>query len=318
MMDWNDGLNLPEGSVSVWTGMLFIWAARELAELLPRPEVAQDPTLVTSRADEMAGIINRAAWDGRWYARAFFADGEPVGAASCQENQIDHMPQSWSVMSGLAPEDRAISAMESVRERLATPYGIALCHPPYTRYQPRFGANSVVPAGLKENGGIFNHPVNWAIIAECLLGRGDQAWEYYRAILPSTKNEIADVHQMEPYIFSQFVAGPTHPLHGRAGRSWMTGTAAWALVAASQYILGIRPDYDGLRIDPCLPSAWTGFRATRIFRGARYEITVEKPKGICRGVREILIDAESLPAGVVPPADPGATVNVLVKMAPQT
>jgi len=314
MMDWNDSLNLPPGSVSVWDGMLLVWAARELAELLRRPEVGGDASVITARADEMSDIINHVAWDGRWYIRAFFADGEPIGASACTENQVDHMPQSWAVMTGIAPRERAIMAMDAVKEHLATPYGIALLHPPYQTYQPRYGAISVIPAGLKENGGIFNHPVNWAIIAECLLGRGDQAWEYYQAMLPSTKNEIADLHQMEPYIFSQFVAGPAHPLHGRAGRAWMTGTAAWALVAASQYILGIRPDYDGLRIDPCLPSNWTGFKATRIFGGTTYQIEVEKPTGISRGVREITVDSRQIAGNVVPQVPAGSTASVRVKM----
>jgi cellobiose phosphorylase len=313
-MDWNDSLNMPEGSVSVWTGMQFVWAARELARLLRRPEVGGDPSSLEERAEEMAEAINRHAWDGRWYARAFFADGAPVGASSCEENQIDHMPQSWSIMTGMAPPERALSAMDAVRERCFTPYGLALLDPPYTRYDPRYGAISVVPASLKENGGIFNHPVNWAIIAECLLGRGERAWEYYHTMLPSTKNEIADTHQMEPYIFSQFVAGPYHPLHGRAGRAWMTGTATWALVAASQHILGMRPDYDGLRIDPCIPADWPGFSATRVFRGATYHIAVENPDRVSKGVRELLADGEPIDGNLIPAGPPGETRSVRVTM----
>jgi len=316
MMDWNDSLNLPAGSVSVWNGMLFVWAARELAELLRRPEVGGYASSVEARADEMAEAINRHAWDGRWYVRAFFPDGEPIGASACEENQIDHMPQSWSVMTGIAPHDRALQAMDAVYERLSTPYGLALLDPPYTRYQPRYGAISVVPPSLKENGGIFNHPINWAIIAECLLGRGKRAWEYYHAILPSTKNEIADIHQMEPYIFSQFVAGPCHPLHGRAGRAWMTGTAAWALVAASQYILGIRPDYDGLNIDPCIPPGWPGFKVKRMFRGATYNIEVDNAAGVSRGVREVLLGGRPTGSGRIPAAAPGTSHEVHVIMGP--
>ena len=313
-MDWNDSLNLPAGSVSVWLGMLFVWAARELAGLLARPEVGGDPAPVLARAEEMAAIINRQAWDGRWYARAFLGDGEPVGAASCESYQIDFMPQAWAVMTGLAPEDRARSAMDAVRERLFTPYGLALLDPPYTRYQPRYGAISVIPASMKENGGIFNHPINWAILAECLLGRGDRAWEYYHSFLPSTKNEIAEIHQMEPYIFSQFVCGPYHPLHGRAGRAWMTGTAAWAMVVASQYLLGLQPTYDGLRVSPCLPSDWTGYRARRTFRGATYEIKVEKPVGVCTGPVEITVNGKRIEGDLVPVADAGERVAIRVRV----
>ena len=313
-MDWNDCLNFPEGSVSVWVGMEFVWASRELAALLRRPEVGGDPSQVEARAEEMARNLNEHAWDGGWYARAFFADGEPIGASSCEKNQIDHMPQSWSVMTGVAPRERALSAMEAVRERLFTPYGIALIDPPHDRYIPRYGSLSVFPASLKENGGIFNHPNNWAIIAECLLGRGDRAWEYYHAFLPSTKNEIADTHQMEPYIFSQFVAGPYHPLHGRAGRAWMTGTATWALVAASQYILGLRPDYDGLRIDPCLPSDWDGYKATRIYRGATYEVQVVNPDHVSKGVKEVRVNGKPIESNLLPLAAPGETVEVHVTM----
>lgn len=313
-MDWNDSLNLPAGSVSVWLGMLFIWAARELAELLARPEVGGDPAPVVAMAEEMAERINRHAWDGGWYARAFLEDGEPVGAASCESYQIDYMPQAWAVITGVADQERALSAMEAVRERCFTPYGLALMDPPYTRYQPRYGAISVFPASIKENGGIFNHPINWAIMAECLLGRGDRAWEYYHSFLPSTKNEIAEIHQMEPYIFSQFVCGPYHPRHGLAGRAWMTGTAAWAMVVASQYLLGIRPDYDGLRLRPCLPSGWTGYRARRKFRGATYEIAVEKPAGICTGPVELVVNGQPVAGDLLPLAGEGEVVRVRARV----
>ena len=311
-MDWNDSLNMSEGSVTVWGGMLFIWAARELAQLLRRPEVGRDPSSLDARADEMAENINHNAWDGAWYARAFFPDGEPIGSASCEENQIDHMPQSWAIITGVASQARARAAMDAVRQRLLTPYGLALLDPPYTRYEPRYGAISAIPPSMKENGGIFNHPINWAIIAECMLGRGERAWEYYHAILPSTKNEIADIHQMEPYIFSQFVAGPHHPLHGLAGRAWMTGTAAWAFVAASQYILGVRADYDGLHVDPCLPPDWSGFEAVRVFRGATYRITVENPDRVSKGVRTVAVDGKPIAGNVIPLAPVGEMTSVHV------
>ncbi len=268
-----------------------------------------------ARAQEMADLINQHAWDGRWYTRAYAADGEVVGSSQCEFIQIDYMPQAWAIMTGVAPRDRALTSMDAVRERLFTPYGLALLDPPHDRYQARYSPMSVVPASIKENGGIFNHPINWAIIAECLLGRGDRAWEYYHSFLPSTKNEIPDIHQMEPYIFSQFVIGPKHPLHGRAGRAWMTGTAAWAMVTASQYILGIKPDFDGLRIEPCLPSAWEGYRATRDLPRARhYEIEVTKPQGICTGVNEVRVNGVKIEGISVPAAKAGETVKVEVRM----
>ncbi len=203
-----------------------------------------------------------------------------------------------------------------MRERLATPHGIVLLQPAYTRYRLELGEITSYPPGYKENAAIFCHTNPWVMIAEALTGDGDAALDYYLRINPSAREELAELHRCEPYVYAQMIAGPDSPVHGEAKNSWLTGTAAWNLVAITQWILGIRPEHDGLRVDPCLPAGWEGFTAERRFRGATYRIEVRKPAGVRGRVSSLVVDGEAVDGNVVPLAPIGATVEVVATIEP--
>ena len=210
----------------------------------------------------MTATVDAHGWDGAWFRRAYDAFGEPVGSATCEEGQIFIEPQGMCIMAGIGLEDgRADQALASVAERLATPHGIVLQQPAYSRYYLNLGEISTYPPGYKENAGIFCHTNPWIMIAEAMAGHGDRAHDYYLRINPSAREAISDVHRCEPYVYAQMIAGRDAPTHGEAKNSWLSGTAAWNYVAISQWILGIRPDYDGLRIAPAVPESWPGFTA---------------------------------------------------------
>ena len=304
--DWNDCLNLncfsdspgqsfqtttiKEGKVaeSVFIAGLFVLAAREMAKLVESYKLQgnsprfsnfnlQSSTFYSNAADEMEKAVWSAGWDGEWFRRAYDNFGAPLGSKECEEGQIFIEPQGMCVMAGLGVKDgRATQALDSVAEHLATLHGIVLQQPAYTRYYLNLGEISSYPPGYKENAGIFCHTNPWIMIAETLVGRGDKAHDYYLRINPSAREEISDVHKCEPYVYAQMIAGKDATTHGEAKNSWLTGTAAWNYVAITQWILGIRPTYDGLQVAPVIPSAWSGFEAVRIYRGVRYEIKVER------------------------------------------
>jgi cellobiose phosphorylase len=221
-------------------------------------------------------------------------------------------------MAGIGLDDgTAATALASVAEQLATPHGIVLLQPAFTRYHIELGEISTYPPGYKENAGVFCHTNPWVMIAETLVGDGDRAFDYYLRINPSARESISDIHRCEPYAYAQMIAGKDAPTHGEAKNSWLTGTAAWNFVAVTQWILGIRPTHDGLRVDPCLPTAWDGFTAERRFRGARYDITVSKAPGVRGRVRRLIVDGSPIDGTVVPLAPPGATVVVEAKVEPE-
>ena len=311
--DWNDCMNLDMGKVaagrqgecqseSVMVAQMFVLACKEMAAMARR---SGKPVLADSHLEQagaMAKAIEQAAWDGSWYVRAFCEDGSPIGSSSAAKGEsIIHLnSQSWSVLSGAAEGDHGRQAMDAVRRLLFTRYGIMLNAPGYERYDERYGAISLFPPGMNENGAIFCHPNPLAMIAETELGRGDQAMEYYKAILPATKNRIADTHRMEPYIYCQMIAGKGSPKFGQAKNGWLTGTAAWNWVAISQHILGVRPELEGLKIDPCIPKRWKGFSVTRQFRGAEYRIQVRNPRKASKGVASITVDGAPIKGQVLP------------------
>jgi cellobiose phosphorylase len=219
------------------------------------------------------------------------------------------------VLAGVGLDDGlAAQALSSVAERLATPHGIILQQPAYSGYRIELGEISSYPPGYKENAGIFCHTNPWIMIAEAIVGNGDRAFDYYRRIMPAAREEISELHRCEPYVYAQMIAGPDAPTHGEAKNSWLTGTAAWNFVAITQWILGIRPELDGLRIDPVLPADWTGFAVTRRFRGATYRISVTKPAGGTGRVRSLTVDGARVAGNVVPPASPGAVVEVVAEV----
>jgi cellobiose phosphorylase len=325
--DWNDCLNLncfsdtpgepfqttenATGGVaeSVFIAGQFVLAARELAGLaLQRGD---DPTAYQNAAEKMAGTVAEHGWDGAWFRRAYDFHGNVIGSASNDEGQIFIEPQGMCIMGGVGLEDgTAVRALASVRERLATPHGIVLQQPAFTSYRIELGEISSYPPGYKENAGIFCHTNPWLMIAEAMVGNGDGAFDYYKRINPSAREELGDLHRCEPYVYAQMIAGRDAPTHGEAKNSWLTGTAAWNYAAVTQWILGIRPELSGLRIAPVLPAAWPGFSAVRRFRGATYRITVRKEPGAAATTCRLVADGVPVEGAVLPVAPPGTTVLV--------
>jgi cellobiose phosphorylase len=285
---------------------LFLYAARDLAALydwLGRPA---DAARLRAAWEEMRRTVETQAWDGEWYLRAFDAAGKPIGSKTCDEGRIFIESQGWCVLGGAGVDNgRARQALESVHRHLYTPDGIVLQQPAYSAYRLELGEVTSYPPGYKENAGIFSHNNTWIHLGWCLLGEGERALEYYRTICPSTKLDRLDVYRCEPYVYAQMTAGRDAATPGEARNSWLTGTAAWSFVVASQGILGIRPDFDGLRVDPCIPRAWKGFAVTRRFRGVEYRIRVRNPRGVCRGVASLTVNGRRVPGNLVPLCDSG-------------
>ncbi|NQT00368.1 MAG: glycosyl transferase, partial [Candidatus Omnitrophica bacterium] len=254
------------------------------------------------------------AWDGNWYIRAFDTNGKPVGSSRCKEGKIYLNTQSWAVLADIAPRSRLIKCMNMVKKHLDTKYGIILLNPPYTSFDPKVGAIGTFAPGLKENAGIFCHANPWAIIAEVMLGRGARAFDYYKKIAPTTYNKMPDIHKTEPYIYSQFIAGKDSQEFGRAKNSWLTGAAAWNFVAASWYITGIRPDYAGLLVDPCIPRNWPAFKVERIYRNTHYRIEVKNPSHVSKGVKAVYVDSKLIKGQILPVFDDKKVHQVRVIM----
>jgi cellobiose phosphorylase len=326
--DWNDCLNLNAHSVtpgqsfqtlanqpgevaeSVFIAGLFLLAVDELIAIARRSSREDDAAAWEQAADRMRDAIDESGWDGEWFLRAYDSAGEPIGTHASAQGQIFIEPQGMCVMAGLGLENgRARMAMDSVAGRLATSDGIVLLDPAYCGYDPRLGEITTYPPGYKENGAVFCQTNPWIMIAETHLGRGDVAHDYYLRINPSARQAQAEVHRCEPYVYAQMIAGREAATPGEAKNSWLTATAAWNYVAITQWILGIRPSYDGLIVAPVLPADWDGFQAVRRFRGATYTIRVEK-LGPGNDVR-LEIDGRPLEGQTVPIAPAGSTVDVV-------
>jgi cellobiose phosphorylase len=262
----------------------------------------------------MKAKVNEHAWDGSWYVRYFKEDGEAIGSAQNRYGQIFTNGQSWSVISGFAPQERAELALNSVHEKLNTECGIKLSTPGYDGYDPEIGGVTTYPPGAKENGGIFLHSNPWVMIAETMQGNGDRAFQYYQQINPAAKNDDVDRYECEPYCYAQNILGDEHPQFGLGRNSWLSGTASWCYQAATQYILGIRPAHNGLLVDPCIPKAWDGFAVTRKYRGATYEISVKNPSHISKGVAAVMVDGKAIESNVIPVFKDGKTHKVEVTM----
>jgi cellobiose phosphorylase len=306
--DWNDCLNLAgpkKMAVSVMVAEMFVFNANLLSGLAGKTGKKSDADRFKKMAEEMKQRINDKAWDGNWYLRAYDDDGTPVGTNANKEGKIWLETQTWAILSGVAEGERAIKTMDSVNKYLYTKYGIVLFYPAYSEYSEKLGYVSVFPRGLKENAAIFCHTNPWAMVAETLLGRGEQAFKYYKTILPTANNDIADIHWTEPYIYSQMIAGKEHRDFGQAKNSWLTGTAAWNFVAISQFILGVKPDYDGLIIDPCIPKTWKNYSVKRVFRGITYDINVKNPSKVNSGVKKMTVDKVEVKGNKVPLFDDG-------------
>ena len=293
--DWNDCLNLncfsdtpgnsfqtttnKDGKVaeSVFIAGLFVHASHELAAIATHHGKPDNASCFLTAADRMEKAVKEHGWDGEWFLRAYDSFGEKVGSKECEEGKIFIESNGFCVLAGIGLDDgRAQKALTSVREHLATKHGLVVHQPAYTRYYLHLGEISSYPPGYKENAGVFCHVNPWVMIAETRLGHADEAYDYYLRINPSAREEISEVHRCEPYVYAQMIAGKDAPTFGEAKNSWLTGTAAWNYYAISQWILGVRPTYDGLEIAPVIPANWPGFAATRIFRGVTYKIAVER------------------------------------------
>lgn len=303
--DWNDTVNLPKGSESLFTANLYGKALSEMIALMEYVGDAASTGTYQEAYDEMKSRFESVAWDGEWYRRYFDAEGNPLGSAQNAYGQIYLNAQSWPVISGFATPKRGRQAMDAAYERLNTRYGLKLNVPGFNGYDAKFGGVTTYPPGAKENGGIFLHPNPWAMMAEAMLGNGKRAYEYYAQINPVTKNDMIPVYQCEPYVYAQNILGDEHPQFGLGRNSWLSGTASWCYQAATQWILGLRPEYEGLRIDPCIPPTWSGFSVRRRFRDQQYHIHVRNPRRICKGVSRVRVDEVDIPGNLIPPDLPG-------------
>jgi cellobiose phosphorylase len=289
-------------------------ALRELTEL--STELGDQSAVLGFQRDyaSMKQAFNEAAWDGAWFIRYFDHDGTPLGSDSNADGKIYTNGQSWPVISGFAEPEQARTALDSVRRLLNTKNGIKLSYPGFNGFDPAKGGVTTYPPGAKENGGIFLHANPWVMIAETLLGNGDYAYEYYHQINPAAKNDRIDEFECEPYAYPQNILGDEHPQFGLGRNSWLSGTSTWTYTAATKYILGLMPTYQGLRVDPCIPKGWTGFSAKRVFRGAEYRIQVTNPRGVSKGVTAMVVNGQKLEGNLVPLAAPGSVVEVVVTL----
>lgn len=343
--DWNDCINLScysdtpgesfqtytnpkfkaEGGYSkvaesAFVGALFTYAGPNYVQILNHLGKTDEAEKAQAEIDKMKKVMMDSAWDGDWFLRAYDAEGRKMGSRECEEGQIFIEPQGFAIMSDIDAEATR-KTLKAIDERLNTQYGLVLNNPAFTKYYIQYGEISTYPGGYKENAGIFTHNNAWIICAAAYAGEGDQAFKYYSEIAPAFTEETSDIHKTEPYVYGQMIGGKDAGADigkqgdnfGQGKNSWLTGTAAWNMVAISQYILGIAADFDGLKIDPSIPHEWDGMKATRQFRGATYDITVKNPNHVCKGVKSMTVDGRAVDGNVIPVMDGGRhTVEVVL------
>ncbi|MFH1195129.1 MAG: glycosyl transferase family 36 [bacterium] len=310
--DWNDTLDYiggEDGGESVWGAMFYVAMLNKLIEMLDYLKIKC--TDVKHLRDKISDSIDEYCWDGDWYIRAFGANDRRIGSASNKYGKIFINTQSWPAIAELPNKKRIISSLDSAKKYLDSDIGPKICAPAFREIDLNIGLITRCVAGKKENAAVFNHPTAWLIQAECLMGRGNQAFEYYKKLLPNRID--SDIYQAEPYVYSQYITSDEHPGAGKASHSWQTGTAAWMYRISFDYILGVRPTYNGLLVDPAIPSEWKSFKVERVFRGTKYIIEVENPDGVEHGVKNILIDGNGIKGKVLPVFE-NKTVNVKVIM----
>ena len=305
--DWNDCLNLGGGE-SAMVSFLHHWALRQFAALAEKLGRDADARQYTAMADHVKEVCESVLWDGSWYIRGITAENRKIGTQRDREGKVHMESNTWAVLSGVADETHGKQAMDAVNDYLYTDYGLMLNAPCYTVPDDSIGFVTRVYPGLKENGSIFSHPNPWAWCAEVILGRGSRAMKFYNALCPALQNNKIEVHKAEPYTYCQFVCGKDHTAFGRANHPFMTGSAGWAYYAATQYILGIRPDFDELVIDPCIPADWKDFSAVRRWRGAEYRIHVTNPHGVEKGIASLTLNGR--PVEHIPVLQPGSVAEI--------
>jgi cellobiose phosphorylase len=317
--DWNDCLNLncfsdtpgesfqttgpSEGPIaeSIFIGGMFVRYGKDYAKLCTYRGLPDKAKAAMTEVQKMEQSVLDAGWDGEWFLRAYDAKGQKVGSHECEEGKIFIEPQGFCVLAGIGvKEGKAEKALASVEKHLDTKYGIRILAPSYSHYYLNLGEISSYPPGYKENGGIFCHNNPWVSIAETVLGHGTRAFDIYKKTCPAYIEDISEIHCTEPYVYSQMVAGSDAKYFGQGKNSWLTGTAAWTFVNISQHILGIFPDYDGLRIDPCVPKDFGSYTVSRRFRGAMYRIHISNPDHVEKGIRKLTVNGKEISGNLIP------------------
>jgi len=331
--DWNDCLNLncfsknPNESFqttenktggtaeSVMIAGLFVVYGRDYVELCKQIGKNDEAARAQKEVDKMIETVKKHGWDGDWYIRAYDYFGRKIGTKENEEGKIFIESQGWCTMAGIGVEDGMVEkSLNAVKERLDTPHGIVLNNPAFTKYYIEYGEISTYPAGYKENAGIFCHNNPWIIIGETVIGRGNNAYDYWKKIAPAFREEISDLNKVEPYVYAQMIAGKDAFKPGESKNSWLTGTAAWNYYAITQFILGVKPAYNGLEVNPCIPADWKGFKVTRKFRGATYVIDIKNPNKVQKGVKSITVDGKAVAGNIIPIMPEGKTYKVDVVM----
>ena len=332
--DWNDCLNLncfsedpnesyqttenkSKGSKaeSLMIAGLFVVYGRDYITLCDKLGKHEEGIRAQEHVDHMVEAVKKDGWDGNWFLRAYDFYGNKVGSDENEEGKIFIESNGWCSMAGIGEEEGMVTkALDSVKERLDCEHGIVLNNPAFTKYYIEYGEISSYPPGYKENAGIFCHNNPWIIIGETVLGRGEEAWEYFRKICPAYLEEISDLHRTEPYVYAQMIAGKDAFKPGEAKNSWLTGTASWNFYTITQYILGIQPDYEGLKIDPCIPKDWDGLEIVRKFRGATYKIKIDNSNHVNKGVAKLVIDGKVQESNIAPVFGDGEIHDVVVIM----
>ncbi len=331
--DWNDCLNLncfssdpnesfqttgnKKGDIaeSLMIAGLFVVYGKEYVDLCRFVGKDAEADKAQEHVDQMIEAVKTHGWDGDWYLRAYDYYGKKIGSDENEEGKIFVESQGWCSMAEIGKEEGMVEkALDSVKEHLDCEYGVVLNYPAFTKYHIEYGEISTYPAGYKENGGIFCHNNPWIMIGETMLGRGDNAYDYYTKIAPSFLEDISDLHKVEPYVYCQMIAGKEAFKPGEAKNSWLSGTASWNFYAITQYILGVRPEYDGLRVDPCIPKKWDGFKMQRKFRGATYQLQIKNPDHVSKGVKQIIVNGATLNSNKIPLLEKGKNHMVEIIM----
>jgi len=315
--DWNDCVQLGQHGESVFVAFQLRYALKtyiEIAHLLNKKEEA---SWAKSHLEKLDNAIQNHAWDGQWFLRGIREDGTLFGSHTNEEGQIFLNPQTWAILSGYVQGENAEQLLQWVYKRLGTEYGLLICDPPYEKTDIFVMKAALFNKGVKENASIFCHTQGWAVMANAILGHGNRAYQTFRAYMPSAYNEKAEIREIEPYVYCQFTHGPASPRYGASRIPWLTGSAAWSYFSATQYLLGIQPEIEGLRIDPCIPAHWKKFWVRRTFRGKWLTIVVENPQGVEKGVREMILNGKPIEGNLIQERlmNPENTVRVIMGRA---
>jgi N,N'-diacetylchitobiose phosphorylase len=312
--DWNDCIRLGYRGETTFVAFQLRYALVIYIEICERLKKREEVIWAKEQLAILDDNLSRHAWDGEWFLRAYGEDGSKFGSQENEEGRIFLNPQSWAVISGHASPQRAEKAMEATHKVLATEYGLMLCAPPFAKTNWTIMRAALFNDGMKENASIFTHTQGWAVMAEALLGNGNRAYQYFKSYLPAFYNNKAEIRQIEPYVYCQFTHSKYSPHFGASRVPWLSGSATWSFYAATQYVLGIQPQYDGIKIDPCIPADWKEFKVSRTFRGRQLNIEIKNPTGVQRGIKKILLNGEPIEGCLILDSQMKGDNLVLVEM----